>query len=439
MLTVSDNRRFLVHDDGSPFFYLGDTGWTLLQRLDREETDLYLQDRASKGYTAIQVMGISEFDGLTTPNRYGDVPFEDLDPTRPNEGYFGHVDWVVDRAGELGMHVALLPTWGDKVGPLLWGTGPEVFTPESARVYGEFLGERYRDKNVIWVIGGDRNPTEEKHYATWRALAAGLDRGDGGRHLMTFHPQGDSSSSQFFHDDAWLDFNMLQSGHARRNGANYKMIAADYARTPQKPCMDGEPCYEDHPVNWEPDNGYFDAHDVRKAAYWALFAGAHGHTYGANGVFQFWRPGQEDRFGARLPWQEAIQLPGAAQIRHARALLESRPFLSRVPDQGLIASSTGEGADHTAATRAEDGGYALVYTASGQPVSVRLDKLSGTAVTAYWYDPRQGTAERIGELASYGDREFIPPSNGPDGDWVLVLDDAAREFPEPGSNATTSS
>ncbi len=343
MLKVSENRRFLVKEDNSPFFYLGDTGWALLQRLDRDETDLYLRDRASKGYTVIQVMGISEFDGLTVPNRYGDVPFEDLDPTRPTEGYFEHVDWVVDRAAELGLHIGLLPTWGDKVGPLQWGTGPEVFTPENAAVYGEFLGERYRDKPIIWVIGGDRNPTEPRHYATWRAMAEGVKRGDGGRHLMTFHPQGGSSSSAFFHDDPWLSFNMLQSGHARRNGANYEMIHQDYTRTPTKPCLDGEPCYEDHPVNWKPEGGYFAAYDVRKAAYWALFAGAHGHTYGCNGVFQFWKSGQEDRFGVLRPWQEAIELPGAAQMQHARRLMESRPFLQRIPNQGLLASDPGKG------------------------------------------------------------------------------------------------
>src|SRR3712207_3580033 len=200
MLKVSDNKRFLVKADGSPFFYLGDTGWTLFQRLNREEADLYLEDRASKGFTVIQVMGISEFDGLTAPNPYGDVPLLDNDPSRPNDAYFRHVDYVVEKAAALGIYIGFLPTWGDKVGPLLWGSGPEVFTPENAEQYGQYLGRRYRDQPVIWVLGGDRNPTEERHKQIWRALAEGLDRGDGGRHLMTYHPQGGASSADFFHD-----------------------------------------------------------------------------------------------------------------------------------------------------------------------------------------------------------------------------------------------
>jgi len=432
-LRVSDNGRFLVHEDGSPFFYLADTGWTILQRLDRAETERYLRDRADKGFTAIQVMGISEFDGLTAPNREGEVPLVDGDPTRPNDAYFRHVDWVVDTAVGLGLRIALLPTWGDKVGPIAWGTGPEVFTPGNARGYGEYLGERYRDKPLIWVIGGDRDPTEPRHVATWRAMAEGIARGDGGRHLMTFHPQGGSSSAKFFHADPWLDFNMIQSSHGAWDTPNYARIAEDYARTPTKPCLDGEPCYEDHPVNWKPELGYFGAHDVRKAAYWALFAGAHGHTYGANGLFQCWRGGETDRFGARTPWDEALALPGAGQMRHARALLASRPFLDRIPDQGLLASDPGTGGDHVQATRAADGGYAFVYTASGRPVTVDLDKLSGSAVETYWYDPRLGTAEAVGRFPTGGPRTFAPPSSGPDNDWVLVLDDADRGFPPPGA------
>ncbi len=428
MLRVADNGRFLVHADGSAFFYLGDTAWALLQRLDSAEAERYLTDRAAKGFTAVQVVGISEFDGLTVPNLNGDLPLDDLDPTRPNDAYWHHVDAVVDRANELGLWISLLPTWADKVGPRLSGTDPVVFTPQNAGPYGEYLGERYRDRNVIWVLGGDRNPTKERHLATWRAMAEGLARGDGGRHLMTFHPQGRSSSATFVHHEPWLGFNMIQSGHHQRDAANHAMIAADYARTPVKPCLDGEPCYEDHPVDWKPDQGYFDDWDVRKAAYWSLFAGACGHTYGANSVFQFWRGGDPGKFGARRPWQEALDLPGAGQMRHARRLLESRPVLERVPDQELLVSDAGTGAAHARATRAGDGGFALVYVPTGEPVTIELGQLAGRAVAAQWYDPRTGEGHAIGERPATGAATFVPPTRGRGNDWVLVLDNAARSF-----------
>src|SRR5688572_28808365 len=82
-LKDSENRRFLVREDGSPFFWLGDTAWELFHRLNREEADRYLQDRAQKGFTVIQAVVLAELDGLTEPNPYGHTPLKDNDPTKP--------------------------------------------------------------------------------------------------------------------------------------------------------------------------------------------------------------------------------------------------------------------------------------------------------------------------------------------------------------------
>jgi Protein of unknown function (DUF4038)/Putative collagen-binding domain of a collagenase len=430
-LRISENRRFLVREDGAPFFYLGDTAWELFHRLDFEQAEDYLENRAAKGFTVIQAVALAEFDGLTEPNANGDLPLLDQDPARPNEAYFEHVDRVVTRAGELGLTVGILPSWGDKV-VKRWGVGPEIFTPANARVYGEFLGHRYREAAILWILGGDRIPETEAHAETWRAMAAGLAAGDGGRHLMTFHPQGGHSSAELFHADGWLAFNMLQSGHGRKDRENYRMIQADYHRSPVKPCLDGEPCYEDHPVNWKPELGWFDDYDVRKAAYWALFAGAGGHTYGCHDVWQFLSDRHPPVSAGRTPWHEALNLPGAAQMRHARELIESRPFLVRLPDQALLASDPGEGTEHVQATRGADGSYAFVYTPAGKEVTVRMDCIAGETVAAWWYNPREGTSRALGEYPNRGLHEFAPPAEGPGNDWVLVLDDAARGFPPPG-------
>jgi len=418
MLSVSPNRRFIANSDGSPFFYLGDTAWELFHRLNREDANRYLEDRAAKRFTVIQAVVISEFEGLEAPNAYGDLPLHDQDPARPNETYFRHVDWIVDRASELGMHIGMLPTWADKVGPMSWGTGPEVFTVANAADYGRFLAERYKDAPIIWILGGDRNPASPEHVAIWRSMAEGLTAGDGGEHLRTFHPQGRSSSASFVHEEDWLDFNMIQSGHHELNGPNYQIIEADYSRVPAKPILDGEPCYEDHPVNWKPELGHFSDWDARKAAYWSLFAGSCGHTYGANSIFQFWTGGDPGKFGARRTWQEALDLPGSSQMRHARALIESRPVFDRVPDQSLIVSDVGAGSDHVRATRSTDYSYAFVYLPSGSPVTIDLAAFPAPPA-ASWFDPRSGGTLPIDPWTN---PTFSPPSSGPGEDWVLVLD-----------------
>ena len=268
---VSENQRFLIDQRDRPFFWLGDTAWELFHRLTYEEADRYLQDRAKKGFTVIQAVILAEYGGLTEPTPGGNLPLEANDPTRPVEAYFQHVDRVVKRANELGLVVGILPTWGDKWNKK-WGQGPEVFTQANAEIYGKYLGKRYRDAAVVWILGGDRPVETDKQKEIIQGMAAGLAEGDRGRHLMTFHPSGGRTSADPFGDAPWLATNMIQSGHNFDN-PNYKAIAADYGRIPTKPCLDGEPGYEDHPAGFKKENGYLGALDARKAAYWAVFAG----------------------------------------------------------------------------------------------------------------------------------------------------------------------
>ena len=250
-LQVSDNRRYLVDGDGRPFFYLGDTAWELFHRLNREEAERYLSNRAAKGFTVIQAVVLAELDGLRDPNPNGHTPLQDNDPQRPNETYFEHVDWIVRKANELGLVIGMLPTWGDKWNKK-WGVGPEIFTPENAAAYGRWLGDRYRTHSIIWILGGDRPVESDAHRAILRSMAKGLREGDRGAHLMTLHPTGGRGSAEWFHDDDWLSFNMRQNGH-EQNFGRYAATRADYDRQPVKPVIDGEPIYEDHPIAFKAD------------------------------------------------------------------------------------------------------------------------------------------------------------------------------------------
>lgn len=431
-LKVSANGRYLVHADGTPFFYLGDTAWELFHRLDRGQVEKYLENRRAKGFTVIQAVVLAELDGLNTPNANGDRPFEQNDPRKPVEAYFEHVDFVVETARKKGIYIGMLPTWGDKV-TKAWGKGPVIFTNDNlgdAELYGRYLGKRYKDSpNIIWIMGGDRVADGVEN--VWRAMSRGITAGDGGRHLQTYHPQGGRTSAQWFHDEKWLDFNMLQSSHSRFDQDNYSMVRADYNRKPAKPCMDGEPRYEDHPVNWKPANGWFEEFDVRQAAYWALFAGGFGHTYGCHDIWQMHAPGRGPISSARNYWYDVLDLPGAWDMMHLRNLMESRPFVSRVPDQSIIEGDAGKGGEHIQATRGD--GYAMVYLPYGQDVRVRLEKLGGRKVRAWWFDVRTGEAREIGLYENTDERRFDPPGAKKRGnDWVLVLDDASKKFAKPG-------
>jgi hypothetical protein len=443
-LTVSANGHYLTYTGGAPFFYMGDTAWELFHRLDLEESERYLRNRAAKGFTVIQAVLLAELDGLQTPNANGDLPLHTgaggmEDPSRPNEAYFAHVDAVVDLTEALGMFVGMLPTWGSrwKRGP---GTAP-IFDEDNARVYGAWLGRRYRDKQVIWVLGGDQNIDTEAEAAVMAAMAEGLREGDGGRHLITYHPRGPGLSSDFFHNAPWLDFNMIQSSHGARDHDNGLFVEHDYRLAPAKPTVDGEPRYETIPVGFYNSDMRrtlrFDAYDVRQAAYWALLAGACGHTYGNNNIWQMWAPGRKPAISASTPWYDALDHPGAFQMGLLRRLFESRPYQTLVPDGAFLIDAPQQGGARVRGARAKDGAFAFVYSPRGLPFTVKLDVIASKRIQATWFDPRYGLAEPIHAGDNRGMQTFVPPTSGRGYDWLLVMDDLTRGFPLPGQTQTT--
>jgi Protein of unknown function (DUF4038)/Putative collagen-binding domain of a collagenase len=443
-LKVSADHRFIVRENGEAFFYLADTAWELLHRLDRKDAAEYLRIRAEQGFTVVQAVALAETDGLTDPNPYGKLPLIDKDPTRPaitpganpSKGseydYWDHVDYIIDEANRNGLYVGLLPTWGR------WVTkdrphDQSIFNVTNAQTYGEFLGKRFSRKGVIWILGGDRKAAGVEEI--WRAMAKGIAIGVAGKEdydavLMGFHPSGAATSSTWFHNDPWLDINMQQTGHGlAENTQPWAKIAADYALQPPKPVIDAEPLYEDHPLAFRSTQyGYsLDAH-VRQRAYWDLFSGAVGHTYGNHAVWQMYTPNRKPVNGPLMYWTEAIHRPGANEMRYVRELIESRPVLSRVPDQTLVTDEL-QGSDHISATRGD--GYAFIYDAQGRPFTVRMGKISGNRVKCWWFNPRSGDASDAGEFENAGTREFKAPSEGFGSDWVLILDDASKNYKPP--------
>jgi hypothetical protein len=442
-MRVSENKRFLVRHDGSPFHWFGDTAWELFHRLNREDAHRYLKKRAEQDFTVIQAVVLAEFQGVREPNAYGDLPFIGEDPAKPNDAYFTHVDWIVRQANDLGLVIGMLPTWGDKVGKT-YGDGPRIFGSKNARNYGEFLGQRYRDADIVWILGGDRLVDSDEKRKIWRAVGEGLRAGDRGGHLVTFHPRGgdekvSTSSNVFPNTDPFLDFNMRQNGHFSST-ATWARIAADYALSPAKPVIDGEPIYEDHPIGFDsPRNGYSTATDCRRFMYWDLFSGAFGHSYGHHSVWQFHTAARGE--GVNKPindWFEAIDSPGSWQIRHARALLGSRPFLTRVPDTLLRVPAAvptavpGAGTKFINATSSATRDYAFVYSATARPYTLDARLLSGDCQHFWWFNPRDGSHIDLGTHRRSTFLDVVPPFRGEDIDWILVIDDVTRDFPPPG-------
>lgn len=440
-LRVSENRRFLVQEDGIPFYWLGDTAWELFHKLNRAEILFYLATRAEQGFTVVQAVALAELDETYGKgNAYGKEPLQIAadgvpDPKRPDlkgdYSYWDHVDYAVSKANELGLYIALLPAWGNRFHRWPWEKEPEIFTVENAYVYGKWLGNRYRDfPGLVWVLGGDRPLHTRRHFEIVCAMAEGLREGDGGSHLMTFHPTGPDSSARQLHDEPWLDFNMVQSGHLHAKPTNDELVAACYAMSPVKPVLDAEPCYEDLPIRFKAENGYFDAVHVRRAAYYSLLSGAFGHTYGHHSVWSmsdggFVGANPEEPFFI-MGWKEALRRPGAEQMRHVKALMQARRWLELRPDLTLLAGNL-PGECRRVAARGER--FAYVFCPNGLYADVAMGVLEAPFAEASWFNTSDGAWIPAGRFPNAeGNRRFIAPASGRDQDWILCLD--AADSPE---------
>ncbi len=438
VIKVSPNGRYFVKADGTPFFWLGDTAWGIFNHPTPEEVDLYLDDRAAKGFTVIQGV-IALWDYNSRRNSDGQLPFNNRDFGQINEDFYKNVGAVLDKVEKHGMYMAILPFWNKNFPQALRSEENQ----QKLKAYHAFLTKRYAKRNVFWVLGGDASGQLDGIVPYSDLMAQGLIEGAKAagveKILITYHPTGRQSSSFWFHDHPWLDFDSIQSGHFI-NTTNFRLVGDDYAKSPTKPTLDMEPGYENIPNNLvrdNPDAPRIKAEDIRRSAYLAVFAGAAGHTYGNGEVYEFWSPEKgvnPPAWSSKLPFRESLKLPGSAQVQYLRYLIESRPQLLREPDQSMIAGEVSNRAtERVEAMRASDGSYAFVLF-QGKPLNIRTDKLSGTKLTAWWYDPRTGKAQKIDDFAKSESREFTPPAaqEGQGNDWVLVLDDAAKNFPPPG-------
>jgi hypothetical protein len=232
---------------------------------------------------------------------------------------------------------------------------------------------------------------------------------------------------------------MIQSSHTGRGSDNGVHVDHDRALEPAKPTLDGEPRYETIIVDFYMEGANpalrFDAADVRMAAYRPLLAGAAGHTYGNNNIWQMWAPGRPPVLGANTPWYEALDHPGAFQMGHLRRLFESRPWEKLVPDQGLLLSANPAGAAFIRAAVAADRSFAFVYSPEGAPFVVDQGRLGAPELAYWWFDPRYGRPYPLHTGTGTAAQAFTPPSSGPGRDWVLVIDDPRRAFPPPGQTA----
>lgn len=445
-ISVHPDGRYLMNNDGTPFFWIGDTAWNLFDKNTDEEARKYLTARARQGFTVIQASLLFDGYGTRKPNTYGQYAFTDIGTLSVNDRYFDHVENVIDIADSLGLIVGLLPMWGDNVTSCYNYETIIFHTEEQMYRYGHYIGDRLKDKtNVVYILGGDRPAagmdSDGKHFDhvfLYDSMAKGIAEGICGKEdysccLMTYHPSGWKTSSEWFHDKEWLDFDMQQNGHGYAD-ATWRNIEKDYALEPHKPVLDGESTYDEHYIDFKVELGITTDYHVRRTFYHEMFSGACGHTYGTTGVWQFYVPGRDQAHELECwSWERSLARPSGYQMIYGKNLMLSRPYFSRIPDNSFIYEQYDK-SERITATRDTARTYAFVYTESGKPIHMDLTAIGhGKELKAWWFDPRNGSNFLIGNVKRSKSYTFIPLTEGAGNDWILVLDDPESRYPAPGT------
>jgi len=412
-LTVSLDKHMLQYSDGQGFFWMGDTAWEMSFKLNKSEVKKYFSDRANKGFNVIQISAVNSRRFLQ--NTDGERPFN-ASYSKPNEAYWKHIDYIITEAEKNGIYIALLPSWNSA-----------LISVKESKDYGTFIANRYKNrKNIIWIIGGDSDASKNPNKTIWNNLAQTIHNIVGENQLITYHPYGGKSSTTWFNNEKWLDFNMLQSGHCSSLTDANILFKKSYKESSKKPILDGEPRYETIEKCFANGKGpkindRISAKSVRDIAYRQVFSGAFGHTYGHQSIWQMYNKekGSKEQAGSVIKsWEEALSDPGSFQVGYLAKLMRSRPILGRVPKQSIIQSGKG--------IATQGNGYAMVYLPKGGSITVNLNEISNS-VKAWWYNPETGDATLI-DTYKTATQKFTTGSD----DMVLVLDEKSKDFSTPG-------
>jgi hypothetical protein len=388
----------------------GDAAWSLISGLTKEEAEKYLEARRRQGFNSV-IVNLIEHKFRGPVNRYGEGPFTiPGDFSTPNENYFEHADWVIRKAQEKGIQVFLAPIYLGYIGTDEgWIEELQANGPEKARNWGRYVGKRYRGfDNILWIIGGDRNPDKARDAVD--AVAQGIKETDD-RHLLTAHCHPENSAIDQYREEGWLDLNDTYT-----YGIVHQKLLGDYGRQPAMPYVLIETSYEgEHNAS---------AVQIRRQAYWAILCGATGQFMGNRPMWLF-----------DPSWEAALDSVGAVDMQRLYSLFMSRQWSELVPDlkREVVVDGLGEfnGMDLLTAARTADGGTVMAYLPTSRPITVEMSKVSGKEAVAWWFSPRTGDSSKAGKFSTTGKKQFNPPSEG---DWVLVLDDAARNLSAPGAS-----
>lgn len=465
-LKISADKRNIVKENNERFIWLADTNWTMPQRVKFDDVEFLMQKRKSQGFTVLQIVALDPEQDREIRNPLGEKALINNDLNSPNENYFKYLDWILDKAEEYGFYVLLLPTWGELVVGHNWmgETSEKIVNETNSYEYGKWIGNRYKDRtNIVWCLGGDRMPfhLDIDYRNVWRLMAEGLAKGILGKDLkynenkeewekllITYHGCHESATgkcstmSYWTDEEKWISFITIQSGHGLKP-KNYELIEKEYNREITMPVFDGEPAYEKMPTSWPVIEGFHEDWIVRKRAYWSLFSGSFGHTYGHGSIWCSISEREKDGFRP-YSWIESLDHPGAWQIKILRGFMESINLSNCTPSKEILLEQSSREIDildeHVQACMGKNKEEAYVYFPSGGEETILLKDFRAHELEIWWFNPKDGKfyskenmitniPSEIVEVKENCNLKIKTPTKGEKEDWICIIKKGCKEIP----------
>lgn len=420
-LRLSDNRRYLIHADGTPFLWIGDTAWNGPLRATPDEWAYYLRERVRQKFTAVQWVA-TQWLASPTGDIRGELAYTGIERIVINPSFFQRLDQQIEattRAGLLNVPV------------MLWAAGwrshdenladPGFSLPEDqAILLARYMVARWSAHPIVWILPGDSDYRGERA-ERWKRIGRGVF-GDNEHAPVSLHPGGMQWNGEEFRHEGWLDILGYQSGHGDDDATLNWLVcgppANDWKQAPARPLINLEPPYENH-ISYQ-SKQRISADMTRRALYWSLLVSpTAGVTYGGHGIWG-WDDGTappvaHPNTGIPLPWQQALTMECAEQTRYLANLFESIEWWRLIPAPELLARQPGDQSKARFIAVAKSGNNDLIvaYTPQDREITLNLTGFPDD-LSAIWFDPRHG----VRQPAVLNGGDFMTPSAG---DWVLVL------------------
>jgi hypothetical protein len=422
-LRVSPDRRYLTYADGTPFFWLGDTAWNGVLKADAASWDVYLRDRAAKGFNVVQYVTTQWRTAAGNADAraayYGREKIE-VDPV-----FFQWMDERVNAINDYGLVASPILIWTHTERTAQFNPGLSL-PDDQITLLAKYMVARYGAHHVVWMLAGDadyRGAKAERWKKIGRAVF-GESQHRPASQLATMHPGGRMWVQEEFSGEPWFSFNGYQSGHSTADDSHRWHTAGPPAREWQKvpafPSINLEPNYEDH--IGRPLGKVFTDREVRRAAYWSLLvAPTAGVTYGGHGIWS-WElkataPMTHPYAGVARPWREALRLPGSVSMKLMKDFFTSFEWWKLRPAPELLAAQPGVQAPAKFIAAAKSDEVAVVYVPVGGEVELKMGEFAAP-VSTEWFNPATGARTAIGRAANQGTKKFKAAGEG---DRVLVL------------------